>query len=129
MSSESGTAGRKNDGQSAEDGAEERPTYVHRPAEGSTRNGADGTGGTDPAAGAETAAEGDPDGFGRAGWLLVVAVVLSTLVVPGAIYVFPTAPASLGLPFLATYLALPMVPAVLLGLVAVWTMTGARRAE
>ncbi|MFC4357507.1 hypothetical protein ACFO0N_06025 [Halobium salinum] len=126
MSSESGPAGRENDRsverRSTDGGAtEERPTYVHRP-NGTERARSETTG--EEAGGTEGA---EPGGFGRAGWLLVVAVVLSTLVVPGLIYLFPAAPASLGLPFLATYLALPMVPAVLLGLVAVWTMTGAKR--
>jgi hypothetical protein len=123
VSSESGTKGNDNDGPT------DRPTYVHRP------DGAGGTTATDTEAATAAGRTGtdisgeEPDGFGRAGWLLVVAVVVSTLVVPGAIYLFPRAPASLGLPFLATYLALPMVPAVILGLVAVWTMTGARRSE
>ena len=47
------------------------------------------------------------------------------LVIPGIIYVYPYAAGALGFPFLATFLALPLVPALLLGLVAVWTMTAA----
>jgi hypothetical protein len=69
--------------------------------------------------------EPDPDGFGRQGWLLVAAVVASVLVVPGAVYLFPAAPAQAGLPFLAAMLVLPMLPAVVLGVVAVWSMTAA----
>lgn len=69
--------------------------------------------------------EPDPEGFGRQGWFLVAAVVTSVLVVPGVVYLFPAAPAEAGVPFLAAMLALPMVPAVLLGLVAVWSMTAA----
>ncbi|MFC6726715.1 hypothetical protein ACFQE1_20550, partial [Halobium palmae] len=59
--------------------------------------------------------------------VLVAAVVASTLVIPGFIYLYPAAPAGLGFGFFATYLALPMVPAVLLGFVAVWSMTAATR--
>jgi hypothetical protein len=88
--------------------------YVHRP---------DGT--EEPASGA-SAAEG---GFGRQGWLLVVVVVLSFLVVPGAIYLFPSIPASFGIPYVAAFLALPMLPALVLGLTAVWTMTAATGKE
>jgi hypothetical protein len=69
--------------------------------------------------------EPEPTGFGRRGWLLVAAVALSVLVVPGAVYLFPAAPAAAGVPFIAAMLVLPMVPAVLLGVVAVWSMTAA----
>lgn len=84
--------------------------YVHRP-------GRDGDPGD----------RDDPGGFGPRGWLLVAVVVLATLVIPGAIYLFPAAPAEAGLPFLAAMLALPMVPAVLLGATAVWSMAAASR--
>jgi hypothetical protein len=66
-----------------------------------------------------------PVGLGRRGWLLVAAVVASVLVVPGVVYLFPAAPAEAGVPFLAAMLVLPLVPAVLLGIVAVWSMTAA----
>ncbi|WP_129113397.1 hypothetical protein [Halegenticoccus tardaugens] len=85
--------------------------YVHRP----------GT------VAAGESSESKPAGFGRAGWVLVAAVVLSFLVIPGVIYLVPTAPAELGMSFFATMLVLPMVPALLLGLVAVWSMTAATR--
>lgn len=71
---------------------------------------------------ASDAADGD---FGDQGWVLVAIVVLSFLVVPGVIYLFPGIPASFGIPYLAAFLALPMIPAVLLGLTAVWSMTAA----
>jgi hypothetical protein len=73
-----------------------------------------------------TAAEGDPAGFGRRGWVLVATIVLTFLVIPGTIYLFPALPADVGLPFLAAMLVLPLAPAALLGLVAVWSMTAAR---
>ncbi|SDM46489.1 hypothetical protein SAMN04487949_1754 [Halogranum gelatinilyticum] len=89
--------------------AESDGGYVHRPGEDETV-GDDG----------ESAGS-----FGGQGWILVAIVVLSFLVVPGLIYVFPSIPASFGIPYLAAFLALPMIPALLLGLTAVWTMTAA----
>lgn len=63
------------------------------------------------------------DGFGTRGWVLVGAVVLATVVVPGTIYALPALPADAGLPFLVAMLVLPLVPAVLLGAAAVWSMS------
>ena len=65
------------------------------------------------------------DGFGRKGWALTAVLFTCVLVIPGIIYLYPYAAGWFGLPFFATYLALPLVPAVLLGLVAVWSMTAA----
>jgi hypothetical protein len=81
--------------------------YVHRP--GNTEVGA-------------TGADDADDGLGRAGWVLVGVVVLSVLVVPGVIYLYPAGPGNLGFPFLAAMLALPMVPALLLGATAIWSL-------
>ncbi|MFC6989391.1 hypothetical protein ACFQJD_13010 [Haloplanus sp. GCM10025708] len=67
----------------------------------------------------------ESSGFGRKGWLLVAAVVFSTLLVPGLIYLRPAGPAHLGFGFRAAMLVLPLLPAVLLGFVAVWSMTAA----
>jgi hypothetical protein len=112
--------------------------YVHVP-------GTEGDGGTDgPASdggragdggadsrgdgpGDRTTSAGEPtaDGFGREGWALTAALFTCVLVIPGIIYVYPYAAGAFGLTFFATYLALPLVPAVLLGLVAVWSMTAA----
>ncbi|WP_280585771.1 hypothetical protein [Halorubrum sp. Boch-26] len=77
----------------------------------------------------ESPASGEPeaDGFGRKGWALTAVLFTCVLVIPGVIYVYPYAAGWFGLPFFATYLALPFVPAVLLGLVAVWSMTAAVR--
>ncbi|MFB6301319.1 MAG: hypothetical protein ABEH78_00425 [Haloferacaceae archaeon] len=76
-------------------------------------------------AGAVTSAGAAPDGFGTRGWVLVGAVALSTAVVPGLIYAFPALPADAGLPFLVAMLVLPLLPAVLLGAAAVWSMAAA----
>jgi hypothetical protein len=103
--------------------------YVHVPA-GEGGGESDGTAG---ATASESAADepgtGEPtaDGFGRKGWALTAAIFTCALVIPGVIYLYPYAAGWFGLPFFATYLALPLVPAVLLGLVAVWSMTAATR--
>ena len=119
------------------DSTEAADGYVHRPtgsdAEVDTANDAD----VDTANDAEvdTANElprnepytGKPsaEGFGRSGWILVAGVVLCFLVIPGFIYLNPTAPAQIGWTFFATFLVLPLIPAVLLGLLAVWSMQAA----
>ena len=54
-------------------------------------------------------------GFGRRGWLLLVGVVVAFVVVPIVIYLRPPS-----LPFFAAYLVLPLVPAVVLALLALW---------
>ncbi|RAW46883.1 hypothetical protein DQW50_00355 [Halorubrum sp. 48-1-W] len=74
-----------------------------------------------------TAGDAEPtaDGFGRKGWALTAVLFVCVLVIPGIIYAYPYAAGAFGLTFFATYLALPLVPAVLLGLVAVWSMTAA----
>lgn len=97
--------------------------YVHR-ADETTR---DGPAGDEPTADSPhpERTEPEPAGFGARGWFLVAAVVLSVLVVPGVVYLFPALPADAGLPFIAAMLVLPMLPAVLLGLTAVWSMTAA----
>lgn len=91
--------------------------YVHRP---------DGAAGTDGLPSDASTPEGH---FGQQGWLLVVVVVFSFLVVPGSIYLFPGIPASFGIPYVAAFLALPMLPALVLGLTAVWTMTAAANGD
>jgi len=94
--------------------------YVHVPDEG------DGSG-----AAGRTASESEPaaDGFGRTGWVLTAVLFTCVLVIPGVIYAYPYVPGVFGFSFFSTYLALPLVPAVLLGLVAVWSMTAATRTE
>jgi len=69
--------------------------------------------------------ESDGEGFDRRGWLLVAGVVVCFLIVPGLIYLRPAITAAAGLPFFATFLLLPLVPAVVLGLLAVWSMRAA----
>jgi hypothetical protein len=108
--------------------------YVHRPGalddgDGETddrvgTNGGLGAGATD----GEASLPGpEPTGFGDRGWVLVATVVLAFLVIPGVIYVRPALPGQAGLPFVVAMLILPLVPAVLLGLTAVWSMSASRR--
>lgn len=61
--------------------------------------------------------------FDWRGWLLVGAVFVAFLVVPGLIYLYPRAPSNLGLSFWDAYLVLPMIPALILGILAVWATT------
>ena len=91
---------------------EEDDGYVHRPS-------------GEPPRQAETSEE-----FGREGWVLVGMIVLGFLVIPIAILALPAAQAllqSLGLTLRAAYLTLPLIPAFLLGAVAVWSALRSRR--
>ena len=98
--------------------------YVHVP--GSEADGADASGGDGDSRGPAAPTDEPPaDGFGRKGWALTGVLFTCVLVIPGIIYAYPYVAGWFGLPFFATYLALPFVPALLLGLVAVWSMTAA----
>ena len=90
--------------------------YVHTPDEDGGSDGADPAG-----------SEPEADGFGRKGWALTAVLFTCILVIPGIIYVYPYAAGAFGFSFFQTYLALPLIPAVLLGAVAVWSMTAATR--
>jgi hypothetical protein len=98
----------ESDGDSAN---EESDGYVHRPS-------------GEPPQQAEPSAE-----FGRHGWVLIGMLVVAFFLVPGAIYLLPAAEAfiqSLGLTLRAAYLTLPLVPAFVLGLLAVWSALRSR---
>lgn len=61
--------------------------------------------------------------FDWRGWVLVGIIVVSFLVIPGILLALPYASdllAAFGLPWRDTFLVLPLVPAVALGLAAVW---------
>lgn len=92
--------------------------YVHRPGGGETT-----------ASGASADTEAEPDGFGMRGWVLVGVLVVCTLVVPGIIYIRPGILSAIGIPYIASLLVLPLVPAAALGLTAVWAMTAATKNE
>ncbi|MEF8887042.1 MAG: hypothetical protein V5A30_04485 [Haloarculaceae archaeon] len=68
-------------------------------------------------------------GFDWRGWLLVGVILVCFLVVPAAILFLPQAQgliASLGLTLRDAYLVLPLIPAFLLGAVAVWAAVKSR---
>ena len=101
------------DGTSADDVASTDDAYVHRPSGEPPRK-----------------AEATDDEFGWRGWVLVGVLVFSFLLVPWALILLPTAQSgvsALGLSWRDTYLAVPMLPALLLGAVGVWTALHARR--
>jgi hypothetical protein len=79
----------------------------------------DGSGDGSPAVHPE---EADRE-FDWRGWLLVGAIFVAFLVVPTIIYLYPRVPAMFGLTFWDTYLVLPLLPAIVLGLLAVWATT------
>lgn len=94
----------------SDDDADGEPTYVHRPS-------------------GEPAAPDADRHFDWRGWLLVATIAFSFLVVPGAILLLPSAQGfvtSLGLSLRDAYLTLPLIPAFLLGAVAVWSAVRSR---
>jgi hypothetical protein len=103
--------------------------YVHTPEDDPAESdaGAPDPSPSEPADANPAAEPAEPtaDGFGRKGWALTAVLFTCVLVIPGVIYAYPYVPGAFGFTFFATYLALPLVPAVLLGLVAVWSMTAA----
>jgi hypothetical protein len=108
--------------------------YVHRPDAGDTADAAESVADSDSDAGPESDAEEraplpgpEPTGFGDRGWVLVATVILSFLVIPGIIYLRPALPGEAGLSFIVAMLVLPLVPALLLGITAVWSMAASRR--
>lgn len=67
--------------------------------------------------------------FGWRDWMLVATLVVSLILIPGALLVLPAAQdlvASLGLSLRDAYLTLPLIPAFLLGAVAVWSALQSR---
>lgn len=56
--------------------------------------------------------------FDWRGWLLVAAIITCFVVIPVIIAVRPPQ-----LPYFFTLIALPLLPAILLGLIAVWAAT------
>lgn len=81
----------------------------------------------DPAAPADAPID---DSLGWRGWVVVAALVVSLLVVPWSIVLLPRAQGlltGLGLGLRDAYLVLPMVPAVGLGVLAVWAAVASRR--
>ena len=86
--------------------------YVHRPGHGAGMT--------------EDAGWRHPDAVEREfdwrGWVLVAVMGFAFVIAPLAVYVIATN-AGAGLPWRLTLVALPLVPALLLGVVAVWATT------
>jgi hypothetical protein len=64
--------------------------------------------------------------FDWRGWVLVVAILFAFVVIPAMLYFLPRAQgfvASLGLSLRDAFLVLPLLPAILLGALAVWATT------
>lgn len=99
----------------------EEEGYVHRPGD----EGVDAETRTDDERGTGDVSPGT-DGLGSRGWVLVAVLTVCTLVIPGIIYVRPGILSALGVPYIASLLVLPLLPAAALGLTAVWAMAAAR---
>lgn len=98
--------------ESAGDSSGDDETYVHQPRSSQP-----------------TQAEPTDADFGWHGWLLVGVIIFAFLVVPIALLYLPQAQSlvrSIGLTLRDAYLVLPLVPAFLLGGVAVWAAIRAR---
>lgn len=107
--------------------------YVHDPSD--FEDGAD-DGGDATTTSADTPEAGDvapadipredAREFDWRGWTLVVAVLFAFVVIPTALYFLPRAQgfvASLGLSLRDAFLVLPLLPAIVLGALAVWATT------
>lgn len=67
--------------------------------------------------------------FDWRGWVLVGSIIVSFLIVPGALLILPAVQglvASIGFSLRDAYLTLPLIPAFLLGAVSVWSAIHAR---
>lgn len=91
----------------ADSGDEADAGYVHRPS-------------------GEPPAPDTDRRFDWRGWLLVATIAFSFLFVPGVILLLPEYATSLGLSLRDAYLILPLIPAFLLGAVAVWSAVRSR---
>ena len=81
---------------------------------------------------ADAAEAASSDGLGWQGWVLVGGLIVAMVLVPWAIVFLPEIQGlvgSLGLGLRDAYLFLPMIPAVGLGLLAVWAALAYRRRE
>nr|WP_241430108.1 hypothetical protein [Halococcus saccharolyticus] len=76
----------------------------------------------------EAAARGENRSFDWRGWALVGVIVFAFLIAPGLILAIPYAGgtlSALGLTWRDTFLVLPLLPALALGLTAVWAASRA----
>lgn len=74
----------------------------------------------------------EDDSLGWRGWVVVLALVVSLILVPWTIVALPGAGqtlGSLGLGLRDAYLVLPLLPALGLGLLGVWAALAARQSQ
>jgi hypothetical protein len=101
-------------------------SYVHDPEEFRERERSESDGPRTTKAYLDGPGSGDSpeeQEFGRRGWVLVGMLFVAFAVVPATILYLPQARpfiASLGLTWQDAYLTLPLVPALVLGAMAVW---------
>ena len=108
------------DGDTASDGGER---YVHDPSAFDTADDRQTTDDRDDHHGKP---RGEDREFGLRGWLLVGWLLVALLVVPAYLFFFPRAGETVqlfGLGYRDTYLFVPLLPAVILGVLAVWATT------
>lgn len=77
-------------------------------------------------------AEGTDGAFDWRGWALVGAIVACFLVLPAIVVLLPAAQdqiRALGLTFRDAYLVLPLLPALVLGAIAVWSAVRLREGD
>lgn len=92
--------------------------YVHDPARFDDGDVAESEDGDDWTADPVHPAEADRE-FGWRGWVLVGVILFAFVVAPVAIVLYPPG----GSNYLFALIVLPLLPAVLLGLTAVWATT------
>lgn len=104
--------------------------HAPEPDEVTIKAGSDGTSTDRSRPTADVAAvDGDaesPREFGFRGWILVGWLVVALVVVPAYLYVYPRASETLslfGLGYRDTFLFVPLLPALVLGVLAVWAAT------
>lgn len=103
--------------------------YVREPDEMTTSTGSDEASTDTSRSSADVSADGDAEPareFGLRGWILVGWLVVALVVVPAYLYFYPRADATLslfGLGYRDTFLFVPLLPALVLGVLAVWAAT------
>lgn len=105
------------EGSAGDDAGDGDDQYVHDPSAFEASTG-DATRTAGPGDGDEEFPDPNP-GMGRRGWVLLAAIVVAFFGAPAVIYLRPPT-----VPFEVAFLVVPLVPAFLLGMIAVWAMAG-----
>jgi hypothetical protein len=105
-----------------DDGGGTDPDGARAESDGRNRGGR----ATREATGPDRKPRGEDREFGRRGWVLVGMLFVALVLVPVLLYFVPRAQgltASLGLGYRDAFLVLPLVPALVLAVLAVWATT------